>query len=83
MLARLEVPRRELEDALVVPMAALVDLGGRKAVWLIEDGRAHRRDVTLGPVVGEQVVIEGLEPGARVIVEGAHAVGEGQLVEEV
>jgi membrane fusion protein (multidrug efflux system) len=83
MLARLEVPRRELEGALVVPMAALVDLGGRKAVWLIEDGRAHRRDVTLGPVVGEQVVIEGLEPGARVIVEGAHAVGEGQLVEEV
>jgi membrane fusion protein (multidrug efflux system) len=83
MLARLEVPRRELADALVVPLAALVDLGGRKAVYVVEDGRASRRDVTLGPTVGEEVVIEGLAPGTRVIVEGHHVVGEGQRVEEV
>jgi len=83
MLARLEVPRRTLANAMVVPMSALVELGDAKAVWVVEDGAAHRRDVTLGPVVGEQVVIEGLEPGTRVIVEGQHAVGEGQKVEEV
>lgn len=83
MLARLEVPRRELPDALVVPLASLVDLGRSKAVWTVVDGRASRRDVTLGPAVGDEVVIEGLEPGVRVIVEGHHVVGEGQQVEEV
>ena len=64
-------------------MAALVELGGAKAVWIVEDDRASRREVTLGPVIGEQVVVHGLAAGARVIVEGQHVVGEGQKVEEV
>jgi len=83
MLARIEVPRQALPAALVVPMSALVDLGGTKAVWTVVEGRAVRRDVTLGPVVGEDVVVRGVEPGTRVIVEGWHLVGEGQKVEEV
>jgi len=83
MLARVEIPRRELPEALVVPLASLVDLGRGKAVWTIVDGRASRRDVVLGPSVGDEVVVEGLEPGTRVIVEGQHVVGEGQTVEEV
>ncbi len=83
MPARLDVPRRELFEALLVPLSALVDLGGTKAVWAVEAGRATRRDVVLGPVIGEEVVVEGLARGARVIVEGQHAVGEGQKVEEV
>ncbi len=83
MPARLTVGRREIADALVVPMAALVDLGGPKALWLVEDGRAVRREVRLGPVIGEEVVVEDLAAGARVIVEGQHLVGAGQKVEEV
>jgi membrane fusion protein (multidrug efflux system) len=83
MLARLEVPRRELADALVVPMACLVDLGGTKAVWIADGGVARRREVALGPVLGEEVVVVGLNPGDRVVVEGQHAVGEGQRVEEL
>ncbi len=83
MLARIEIPRRELANALVLPMSALIDLGGRKAVYVVEEGRAARRDVTLGPVIGEEVVIEGLAAGARVVVEGHHVVGDGQQVEEV
>ena len=83
MLARLDIPRHVLADALLVPLSAVVDLGGSKAVWAVEQGRATRREVVLGPVIGEEVVIEGLGRGARVIVEGQHAVGEGQKVEEV
>lgn len=82
MLARLEVPRRELADALVVPMKAVVDLGESKAVYVVEDGRASRKPVTLGPVVGEEVVVDGLTPGTRIIVEGLHVVSDGQRVEE-
>lgn len=83
MLARLEVPRREIADALVVPMSALVDLGTSKAIWIVEDGRAKRVGVVLGPAVGEEVVVTGLRAGQRVIVEGQQVVGEGQKVEEV
>ena len=83
MLARVELPRREIADALVVPMACLVDLGGTKAVWTVEGGVARRRAVELGPVLGEEVVVLGLNPGDRVVVEGQHAIGEGQRVEEI
>jgi membrane fusion protein, multidrug efflux system len=83
MLARVELPRREISDALVVPMACLVDLGGTKAVWTVEGGVARRRAVELGPVLGEEVVVLGLNPGDRVVVEGQHAIGEGQRVEEI
>ena len=83
MLARLEIARQRLADALVVPQSAVVDLEGAKAVYVVSDGRAARRVVTLGPVVGEEVVVLGLAAGDRVVVEGLHVVSEGQKVEEI
>ena len=81
--ARLEVTRRELPGALVVPQSALIELETGKALYVVEDGRARRRDVILGPTVEEAVVVEGLSPGTRVVVEGQHALADGQRVEEV
>ncbi len=83
LLARLDLSRREIADALVVPMSALVDLGTSKAIWVVVEGRARRLDVVLGPAIGEEVVITGPTPGQRVIVEGQQVIGEGQKVEEV
>jgi RND family efflux transporter MFP subunit len=83
LLARLLIPRRELPDALVVPSTALVELGESRAVYVVEEGRAVRRVVTLGPAIGEEVVVVGLAPGDRVIVEGQQAVNDGQKVEEL
>jgi membrane fusion protein (multidrug efflux system) len=83
LLARLEVPRRTLAAALVVPQSALIELEGGKAVFVVENGRAARRPVRLGPVIGEEVVLEGLAPGTRVVVEGQQSVTDGQRVEEV
>jgi membrane fusion protein (multidrug efflux system) len=83
MLARLDIPRQTVAGAFVVPMSALVDLGGTKALWTVVDGRAVRREVTTGVVVGEEIVILGLPEGTRIIVEGQQAVGENQPVEEV
>lgn len=83
MLARLDIPRQSVESALVVPMSSLIDLGGTKAVWTVAEGRAVRRAVTTGVVVGEEIVVTGLEAGTKVIVEGQQTVGENQPVEEV
>lgn len=83
MLATMEVPRRTLSGALLVPLESVVDLGEQRALFIVRDGVAHRRIVELGPVLGERVVVaEGLEPGEPVIVEGEQRVAEGQPVEE-
>jgi len=83
MLARVEIPRRTFQGALLVPLAAVVDLGDRRVVYVVEDGRAHRREIQPGPVVGERVVVrEGLTAGDRVVVEGTRNVAEGQAVRE-
>jgi membrane fusion protein (multidrug efflux system) len=83
LFGRMELRRRELPDALLVPLTALVDFESRKVLYVVRDGRAERRTVTLGPVVGSRVAIEGgLEPGERVIVAGQQQVADGQRVVE-
>lgn len=88
MVARMEIPRRTLEDAVLVPLAALVELEDRRVVYVaIESGdgdgtRAEQRTVRLGPTVGEGVVVlEGLAAGERLIVDGHQRVSPGQQVE--
>lgn len=83
LFGRLSVPLRELPDALLVPLAAVLDLEDGRALYVVEDGRAHRRRVELGRVLGDRVVVtSGLEGGERVVVRGQGRVAEGQPVEE-
>lgn len=83
MSARLEVPRRTIEDAVLVPLEALVDLGEQRAVFVVADGVARRRVVELGPVVGERVVVlSGVAAGEPVVVDGEQRIADGQAVRE-
>ncbi|MDY7094787.1 MAG: efflux RND transporter periplasmic adaptor subunit [Acidobacteriota bacterium] len=83
MLARMEVSRRVLEEALLVPVECLEEVGPDFAVYVVEDGVARRRQVETGAVVGRRVVVtEGLEPGARVVVSGQQGLADGQRVVE-
>lgn len=87
MLARVEIPRRTIPDALLVPLEAIVDLEDRKVVYVVLGGSGdtaeiERREVALGPVLGDRVVVErGLTAGDRVVVEGQGRVAPGQTVE--
>ncbi len=81
MYARLEIPRRTLEQAVLVPLAAVVELETARVVYVVEDRRAVQRQVELGVVLGEKVVItRGLVAGERLIVEGQAQVSPGQRV---
>lgn len=83
MLARVEIPRRTIEGALLVPLEAVVDLGEEQVVYAVEDGRAVRRAVELGAVLGRRVVvISGIAAGDRIIVSGGQEVSDGQPVRE-
>jgi multidrug efflux pump subunit AcrA (membrane-fusion protein) len=63
---RLRVNRR----ARTVPALAVVERGGKAIAFRIEDGRAHIREVTTGPLIetGVVEVRSGLEPGDEVVV---------------
>ena len=60
--------------------AVLINQEG-KFVWVVEEGRATRRKITLSGYSGNGVIVsEGLETGDLVIVEGYQKVSEGMKV---
>lgn len=68
----------------VVPVTALVEANGPAAIVYVLDsgaGVARRRNVTVGPIVGERVVvIAGLAPGEQVVTDGAAWLTDGRPV---
>lgn len=83
MFGRMQIPRRVLADALLVPLSAVVEFETGNSIYVVKAGRAVRREVDLGPVVGERVVVQrGLGAGERVVVSGQLQVADGQRVEE-
>ena len=77
---RIRVTRRE--DALLVPSAAIVDRPGRKVVYVLpgdaRSGIVEERVVTLGHRAADTTeVLEGVQLGERVVVEGAAYLSDG------
>jgi HlyD family secretion protein len=72
----------ERADALTVPASALFRRDDGWAAFVVEDGRARLRRVTLGPGSGLLTeVLEGLAEGDQVIVHPDTAVDDGVRVE--
>ncbi len=68
--------------ALVVPEEAILVTGDRAFVFAVHDGRARRSEVVLGQrEVGRVEIVEGLETGTLVVVEGVQRVRDGMPVE--
>lgn len=85
MVANLEVTRRDLEDAIVVPQEALVRVENGFVVFVAEtDGENEvarvRPVVTANGQRNRVVVTEGLEAGERLIVIGQNQVADGDLI---
>jgi RND family efflux transporter MFP subunit len=70
------------DTSLVVPLEALLEASDRTAyVYLIREGKAERRLVATGPILGDQVaVLEGLYEGDSVITEGVKYLLPGSKV---
>ena len=68
-------------QGIVVPQEAVLIDGAKPYVWVVEDGTAHRRDITQGGVCQSGVVVNaGLSQGDKVIVNGQNKVSEGVKV---
>lgn len=81
MFVRAEIVKKRVEKVLAVPLYSVLSRNGDKFVFVEEDGVARRRDVKLG-IVEEWLVevVDGLQPGDHVIVEGHRSVEDGQEV---
>ncbi len=82
MFARVEVDLGAVKDTVQVPQKALVELQGKNFLWVIsEDGKASQRPVTVGDQLENGfIILDGVEPGERVVVEGLQKVREGAPV---
>ncbi|MBI2829178.1 MAG: efflux RND transporter periplasmic adaptor subunit [Acidobacteria bacterium] len=82
MYARVTVTTDERKDALVVPSNAVIDLGGRRGVFLAaENDIVSFRPVTVGLEEDTQLeILEGLTEGDRVVTTGAAALRDGDRV---
>jgi HlyD family secretion protein len=80
---KVTVAIKTIEDALVVPTAAIVtDSAGKKQVMVIApDSTAHHREVELGISQDDKTQItKGLQVGEKVISSGAYAMEDGTKV---
>jgi HlyD family secretion protein len=81
MYARVQITVDEREKALVVPRNAIVDVEGKRGVFLAADSRAQFRPVETGLQEAELVeVTAGLSDGEKVITTGAAGLKDGDLI---
>ncbi len=70
------------EQVIAVPATAVFEEDGRRHVFVVEEGKARRREVREAEKTAEWVqVVSGLDEGERIVVEGVSKVKEGQKVE--
>lgn len=81
MFGRVSVVYDTHDNSMLVPRAALVDTDSDAAVFVVEDGVAHRREVTVGYNSGADVeVLEGLSGDEEIVVIGQNTLKDGGKV---
>lgn len=79
MFARVEIVKQQKNDALSIPLYAVISRDDKNYVYVEEEGLARLREVEAGILEGWRVeIVRGLAPGERVIVVGQRDVDEGQ-----
>jgi len=74
---------RTLKDATVVPQAALILRGTERSVYVVDaSGTAQLKTVQLRYSAGESAVVDGLQPGERVVLEGKQNLRPGTPVRD-
>ena len=66
-----------------VPASAVRDENGKNIAWVVRDGKAERRAITIAMKTGDEVTVAGgLNSGDRVVVEGGEDLTDGARVTE-
>jgi RND family efflux transporter MFP subunit len=82
MFGRFQIVYDNREDVVLVPVAAVMSEDARESVFVVEDGEAERRSVTVGyRNNGDYEIVSGVEPGDRVVVTGQASLASGARVQ--
>ena len=81
-IVMVRLKRQDLADAILIPLEAVIPLEDGKEVYVVEEGKAASRRVTLGILTGRHVqVTSGLAAGDQLLVGGGQRyVAPGQRV---
>ena len=80
-IVSVNLTRRVLEDAIMIPLLAVVPMEEGYTVYVANSAEAKRREVKLGIIKGDLVQIRsGIEPGDKLIIAGHRFVAPGQKV---
>jgi hypothetical protein len=78
-----DMENASVKGGITIPKSAVRQIDGHDAVWVIRDGRAERRAITIGESRGDGVVVAaGLSGGEKVAVDAAPGVTDGARVTE-
>jgi HlyD family secretion protein len=67
---------------ITIPKSAVRQQDGRDVVWVVSDGRAERRAISIGPGRDEEVtVVAGLSGGEKVVVDPPDTLVAGRVTE--
>lgn len=84
MFAQIKLYTVDYSDKIVLPENSVVDKNGTLVVYCVKDGVAEQKEVVLGNSVDQMVqIVEGIEEGERIIVEGMTAVSNGAKVKDI
>lgn len=84
MFVRVEIIKKEIPDGLAIPIYSVISRNDEHVVYVVNDGKAQARSISLGLLEGWRVqVTGGLEAGDRVIVVGQRSVNDGEKVNVV
>ncbi|MBC2600166.1 efflux RND transporter periplasmic adaptor subunit [Puniceicoccus vermicola] len=84
MFVRASVVDASQAKEIVIPQKSVIfEPSGGKSVWVVDsENKAHKRSIQTGTAYEDRwVVLEGLEPGDRLVVEGGMTLREGAEVE--
>jgi len=73
---------KQVDNAIVVPLAALITTPEEgKVVFVVKDGKALRRKVKTGIEAADRIqILEGVNPGDKVIISGYKDLKDGMDV---
>ena len=84
MLARATFTKNVDQDQIVIPRHTILERDQGRVVYVFEDGKAFRRDITIGLSQLDQVqVVQGLNKGELIVVEGHTKLTDGEEVNVV
>jgi len=83
MFGRIKVDLGTTADSIAIPERAVTELQGKSFVWTVgSNNKVTQTSVKVGGQLGDNLLIlEGLKPGDRIVVEGLQKVKEGAPVE--